>query len=174
MNATTSTPDYAPAAISDREYPVTAARVYGHELVVGGDNGWGRTVTAIRFYTGFAGCPARYYVTSERATPTSTGSLTQTVVLNATGLYPDPASDARRARHTLETHERDMPDCADPDCEFHHPDATATPTHRGATTMTTDREADRRHDFETEGRQDQRTVTPCAVCGLARSAAVHR
>lgn len=27
-----------------------------------------------------------------------------------------------------------------------------------------------RHDFETEGRQDQRTETPCAVCGEPRSA----
>jgi hypothetical protein len=25
------------------------------------------------------------------------------------------------------------------------------------------------HDFETEGRQDQRTNTPCAVCGGSRS-----
>lgn len=36
------------------------------------------------------------------------------------------------------------------------------------------READKRHDFETELRQDERTVTPCAVCGQARSAGVHR
>lgn len=35
------------------------------------------------------------------------------------------------------------------------------------------READRRHDFETEGRQDQRTETPCATCGLARNSALH-
>lgn len=29
------------------------------------------------------------------------------------------------------------------------------------------------HDFETEGRQDERTVTPCAVCGGSRNAAIH-
>jgi hypothetical protein len=33
--------------------------------------------------------------------------------------------------------------------------------------------ADRPHDFETEGRQDQRTVTPCAVCGRLRQASIH-
>lgn len=36
-----------------------------------------------------------------------------------------------------------------------------------------ERIADEAHDFETEGRQDERTVTVCAVCGLYRSAAVH-
>jgi len=24
--------------------------------------------------------------------------------------------------HTLESHEREMPNCDDPDCEFHHPE----------------------------------------------------
>ena len=28
-------------------------------------------------------------------------------------------------RHTMATHERDMPGCADPDCEFHYPAANA-------------------------------------------------
>jgi hypothetical protein len=37
-----------------------------------------------------------------------------------------------------------------------------------------DRIARDAHDFETEGRQSERTVTACAVCGLNRSAAVHR
>lgn len=37
-----------------------------------------------------------------------------------------------------------------------------------------ERIADEAHHFETEGRQDQRTVTRCAVCGLDRSATVHR
>lgn len=32
---------------------------------------------------------------------------------------------------------------------------------------------DRPHDFETEGRQDERTVTPCAVCGLSRNDRLH-
>jgi hypothetical protein len=36
-----------------------------------------------------------------------------------------------------------------------------------------ERIADEAHDFETEGRQDERAVTVCAVCGLYRSAAVH-
>lgn len=27
-----------------------------------------------------------------------------------------------RPVHTLESHEREMPDCDDPDCEFHHPE----------------------------------------------------
>jgi len=31
-----------------------------------------------------------------------------------------------------------------------------------------------RHEFETEGRQDQRTVTPCAICGESRSSLLHR
>lgn len=30
------------------------------------------------------------------------------------------------------------------------------------------------HDFETEARQDERVETPCAVCGLPRSAWAHR
>jgi hypothetical protein len=34
--------------------------------------------------------------------------------------------------------------------------------------------ADRSHDFETEGRQSERVTTPCAVCGLDRSASLHR
>jgi hypothetical protein len=35
------------------------------------------------------------------------------------------------------------------------------------------REANRPHDFETEGRQSERVITTCAVCGLSRNAAVH-
>lgn len=30
--------------------------------------------------------------------------------------------DAPRPRYTLAMHEIDMPDCDDPDCEFHHPE----------------------------------------------------
>ncbi len=29
--------------------------------------------------------------------------------------------------HTLATHELEMPNCADPDCEFHHPEVLTTP-----------------------------------------------
>lgn len=29
--------------------------------------------------------------------------------------------------HTLESHEAEMPNCQDPDCEFHHPDNEADP-----------------------------------------------
>jgi hypothetical protein len=31
-----------------------------------------------------------------------------------------------------------------------------------------------RHDFETEGRQSEKTPTPCAVCGASRKAPQHR
>jgi hypothetical protein len=37
-----------------------------------------------------------------------------------------------------------------------------------------DRIAEEEHDFETEGRQDEGAKTKCAVCGLYRSAMVHR
>jgi hypothetical protein len=31
-------------------------------------------------------------------------------------------NDTPLPRHTLESHEAEMPDCNDPDCEFHHPE----------------------------------------------------
>lgn len=40
--------------------------------------------------------------------------------------------------------------------------------------MSTIPEAERPHDFETEGRQDERVITPCAICGLGRSALIHK
>jgi hypothetical protein len=77
--------DYAHGDIADKTYPVTAARTYGRETVLGEPDRWGNMVTKIVFYTGFAGCPARYYITTE-STARSTG--TSTTIQNATGLYP--------------------------------------------------------------------------------------
>lgn len=34
--------------------------------------------------------------------------------------------------------------------------------------------AEKAHDFETEGRQDERTGTPCAVCGGSRRSPLHQ
>jgi len=69
-----STITYAHGAISDKTYPVTSFRPGGSyhdapnvsatgEYEVGGLDAWGHVIEAIDFYTGFAGCPARYYVT---------------------------------------------------------------------------------------------------------------
>jgi len=69
--------DYAHGSIADKTYPVMAARIYGGEIRVGGDNGYGDTVRSISLYTGFAGCPAQYNVTTDRCT----------IRAHATGLY---------------------------------------------------------------------------------------
>lgn len=59
---------YAHGDIADKEYPVTGGRINTWpagitEFVVGGQF-LGATVTELTFYTGFAGCPARYYLTT--------------------------------------------------------------------------------------------------------------
>lgn len=81
---------FAPV-VTARDYVVSGARVgarrvgidpagsTSYEIEVGGDDGWGHLVTGIIFYTGFAGCPARYYVTTVEPT---TGRQ-QTTINNA-------------------------------------------------------------------------------------------
>lgn len=71
--------EYMTGPLADSTFPVTAARIYGRELRVG-DSAWGHEILAIDFYTGFAGCPARYYVKSTRST----------TIANATGIYEAP------------------------------------------------------------------------------------
>lgn len=64
--ARSSEPSYAPAEIRDREYNVTATRDGGHDLdgqLLPAHRVGAGGVTAVVFYTGFAGCPPRYYVT---------------------------------------------------------------------------------------------------------------
>jgi len=78
-NEYTSEQTYAPAVIADKRYEVTAARFAdGREAVIGerlpmagrlvgqvdGER-IGEKVVRIVFYTGFAGCPARYFITLE-------------------------------------------------------------------------------------------------------------
>jgi hypothetical protein len=72
----TSYPDYITGPLADSHFPVTGARIYGRELRVG-DTYWGAEVLSILFYTGFAGCPARYYIRTTRST----------TIANATGIY---------------------------------------------------------------------------------------
>lgn len=67
--------EYAHGDIADKHYPVTAARIYGRELNIG-DEWAGGIVTGFLFYTGFAGCPARYYISTTRST----------TIANATGV----------------------------------------------------------------------------------------
>lgn len=33
-----------------------------------------------------------------------------------------PAWEGGPPKHTLQSHEAEMPNCTDPDCEFHHPE----------------------------------------------------
>jgi hypothetical protein len=57
---------YAHGSIADKCYPVTEApRVGGDTIRVGAAyTALGHIITAIEFYTGFAGCPPRYYITT--------------------------------------------------------------------------------------------------------------
>ena len=52
---------WTPTQIADATFPVTEARLRGQDVKVGDTYGSG-IVTGLHFYTGFAGCPARYYV----------------------------------------------------------------------------------------------------------------
>lgn len=70
--------DYITGPLADSTFDVTAARVYGREVRVG-DEYWGNRVLGIQFYTGFAGCLARYYITTTRST----------TIAFATGIYVD-------------------------------------------------------------------------------------
>lgn len=70
--------DWAPSQISDRRFAVTAFRAGAYHLdgeliPAGREFRLGESqypasgpITAIEFYTGFPGCPARYYVTTTR------------------------------------------------------------------------------------------------------------
>ena len=51
-------------------------------------------------------------------------------------------------RHTLESHEKEHPNCSDPDCEFHHPEV--------------------REDFDDSGNMDEvKKYLVCLDCGEA-------
>ena len=52
---------WTPTQISNRTFPVTGGRLHGTEVALGDSYGTG-VITGLDFYTGFAGCPARYYV----------------------------------------------------------------------------------------------------------------
>jgi len=70
-----STVTYAHGAIADKTYAVTAGRFTNGADTVEFKLGsvlFSRTVTGIEFYTGFAGCPARYYVRFDYETRVAT------------------------------------------------------------------------------------------------------
>lgn len=59
---------YAHGAIADKTFEVTGFRMQGVEYKIGEPDKFGNDVTRVQFYTGFAGCPARYYITTPKFT----------------------------------------------------------------------------------------------------------
>ena len=55
---------WAPTQIAGRTFSVSAGLIHGRTVAVG-DEYVGASVTGLRFFTGFAGCPARYYVETD-------------------------------------------------------------------------------------------------------------
>lgn len=60
---------YAHGDIADKHYPVKEARIGINGETFGiGDIWHGQPIQSIVFYTGFAGCPPRYYIARESGT----------------------------------------------------------------------------------------------------------
>lgn len=64
-NNETSVPTYAHGEIADKTYEVTEMRVNGVQWSLGMAYS-DYPILKLEFYTGFAGCPPRYYITTAR------------------------------------------------------------------------------------------------------------